>query len=223
MQKPAGHAARLAHTTTQGIRHFPPEPKSVKRTSRQGPCDVDEYGGSVARADATPESAPGDFTQVVEEHWDSVYRLLSRLTGRQHDADELAQETFLRALASWKSFTAGTNVRAWLLRIASNLFLDETRRRKRRPEAVVIEEPAGPAKDPGADLETREQAALARALLAELGETTRLVFHLRVTEEMSFRDIGQAAGISEEAARWHMHQARTKLVERMRDEGEKRS
>jgi RNA polymerase sigma-70 factor, ECF subfamily len=177
----------------------------------------------VARPDATPESAPVDFTQVVDQHWAAVYRLLSRLTGHQHDADELTQETFLRALAGWKTFTAGTNVRAWLLRIASNLFLDETRRRKRRPETVVVEEPAGPEKDPGADLETREQAALARAFVAELGETTRLVFHLRVTEELSFRDIGQMAGISEEAARWHMHQARTKLVERMRDEGEKRS
>lgn len=181
----------------------------------------------MARADATPEpspgSAPGDFTQVVEEHWDSVYRLLARLTGHQHDADELTQETFLRALAGWKSFTAGTNVRAWLLRIASNLFLDETRRRKRRPETAVALEPAGPAKEPGADLETREQAALAQALVAELGETTRLVFHLRLTEELSFRDIGQMAGISEEAARWHMHQARTKLVERMQGESEKRS
>ena len=177
----------------------------------------------MARADATPESDPGGFTQVVEQHWTSVYQLLSRLTGNRHDADELTQETFLRALAGWKTFTAGTNVRAWLLRIASNLFLDETRRRKRRPETAVVEEPAGPAKEPGADLETREQAALAWALVEELGETTRLVFHLRVTEELSFRDIGQMAGISEEAARWHMHQARTKLVERMRDEGEKRS
>lgn len=181
----------------------------------------------MARDDATPESGlrpgPGDFTQVVEQHWASVYRMLARLTGHRHDADELTQETFLRALAAWKTFTAGTNVRAWLLRIASNLFLDEARRRKRRPATAVIEEPAGPAMEPGADLETREQAALARALVAELGETTRLVFHLRVTEELSFRDIGQMAGISEEAARWHMHQARTKLVARMRNEGEKRS
>jgi RNA polymerase sigma-70 factor (ECF subfamily) len=175
----------------------------------------------VARDDPKPGPAPRDFAQVVEQHWDSVYRLLSRMSGNRHDADELAQETFLRALAGWETFTVGTNVRAWLLRIASNLFLDETRRRKRRPETAVVEEPAGRAKEPGADLETREQAALARALVEELGETTRLVFHLRVTEELSFRDIGQLAGISEEAARWHMHQARIKLVQRMRDENDR--
>ena len=178
----------------------------------------------MARADATPDSAPRDFSQVVEEHWDSVYRLVSRLTGNRHDADELTQETFLRALAAWGTFTVGTNVRAWLLRIASNLFLDETRRRKRRPASAVVEEPEGRGKEPGADLETREQAALARAFVEELGETTRLVFHLRVTEELSFREIGQMAGISEEAARWHMHQARIKLAERMREsDDEKRS
>ena len=168
-------------------------------------------------ADRASRDSSGDFARVVEAHWGTVYRLLARLTGNRHDADELTQETFLRALARWESFTAGTNLRAWLLRIASNLFLDEARRRKRRPTVVASEDVSSPAQLPGAELELREQAALARAALEALGETTRLVFHLRVTEELSFREIGAIARVSEEAARWHMHQARTKLLERLRD------
>jgi RNA polymerase sigma-70 factor (ECF subfamily) len=157
----------------------------------------------------------------VETHWAAVHRLLSRMTGNRHDADEMTQETFLRALTRWNSFTIGTNVRAWLLRIASNLVLDEARRRKRRPAVPASDELPGRSDEPGTSLETREQAALVRAALEGLSETTRLVFHLRVTEELSFREIGAMAGVSEEAARWHMHQARTKLLERFQEPEEK--
>jgi RNA polymerase sigma-70 factor (ECF subfamily) len=166
---------------------------------------------------------PDRFAAVVDAHWDAVYRMVFHLTGHRHDADELTQETFTRALARCASFKPGSNLRAWLLRIAGNLFLDECRkRRRRRAEPLEAEVPvAGDA--PERNLETREQAALARAVLEELGPTTRLVFHLRVTEDLPFREIAALAGISEEAARWHMHQARQKLLARLRDPEEERA
>jgi DNA-directed RNA polymerase specialized sigma24 family protein len=54
-----------------------------------------------------------------------------------------------------------------------------------------------------------------RAALAELTDLTRLVFHLRAEEDLSFREIAELAGTSEEAARWHMRQARLHLLERL--------
>ena len=54
-----------------------------------------------------------------------------------------------------------------------------------------------------------------RAAMGELTELTRLVFHLRAQEDLSFREIAEIAGTTEQAARWHMHQARTKLLERL--------
>ena len=63
-----------------------------------------------------------------------------------------------------------------------------------------------------------EQAALARAAMGDLTELTRLVFHLRVQEDLSFREIAELAGTTEQSARWHMHQARTKLLARLAGE-----
>lgn len=165
---------------------------------------------------------PDRFAPVVEGHWNAVYRMLCHLTGNRHDADELTQETFTRALAGCASFVPGSNLRAWLLRIASNLFLDETRKRRRRPVQPLTSEVPADNQPVEEILEAREQAALVRAAVEELSPTTRLVFHLRVTEDLSFREIGKAAGVSEEAARWHMHQARTKLLNRLRDAVEDR-
>ncbi len=164
-----------------------------------------------------PARAAGEnsFAAVVADHWNAVYRLLSHLTGNPHDTDDLAQETFLRALGRLDSFAPGTNMRAWLLRIASNAFFDGQRKRRRARVEPLADEPAAAPERPGKSLEIEEDCALLHAALEELSETARLVFHLRATEDMPFRDIAALLGTSEEAARWHMHQARTKLLKRL--------
>lgn len=159
-----------------------------------------------------------DFTAVVHEHWNSVFHLVYSLGGDVQEAEDLTQETFLRALDRIDGFEAGTNMRAWLLRIASNAYFDEQRKRKRAKRQSLEMDIAGPEISPGQRLETQEQAALAKAALAELTELTRLVFHLRVQEELSFREIAELAGTTEQAARWHMHHARTTLLARLADD-----
>jgi RNA polymerase sigma-70 factor (ECF subfamily) len=155
------------------------------------------------------------FAAVVAAHWDAVYRLLYTLTGNTHDTEDLTQETFLRALNRWSSFTPGSNIRAWLLRIASNAFFDVRRKRQRVKMDPLADDPPGMAQPPELPLELAEQDELLRVAVEELSETARLVFHLRATEELSFREIATILGTSEEAARWHMHQARTRLVKRL--------
>jgi RNA polymerase sigma-70 factor (ECF subfamily) len=158
---------------------------------------------------------PPDFRAVVTEHWDAVYRLLRTLTRDVHETEDLTQETFTRAIAQIGGFKPGTKMRAWLLRIASNAFLDVRRRKTRMRSAPLEYEPAAPEVSPGTSLETAEQCAKVRAVLAELSDLTRLVFHLRVQEEMSFREAAEVAGTTEQAARWHMHHARTRVLERL--------
>ena len=99
---------------------------------------VDHFGGpDVLRVveDDVPQPGLGEvrvrvlaagvsFTDVVNEHWNRVYRLLHCLTGNTHDTEDLTQETFLRALKRLDSFRPGTAMRAWLLRIATNAFFD---------------------------------------------------------------------------------------------------
>ena len=77
------------------------------------------------------------------------------------------------------SFQPGTRMRAWLLRIASNAFLDVCRKRQRVTVQPLADDPPADAQPAEQALETAEQAALVRAALAELSETTRMVFHLR--------------------------------------------
>ena len=167
---------------------------------------------------AAPEAVVAvDLTSMVNEHWDAVYRLLHTLCGNVHDTEDLAQETFLRAMKKVDSFQPGTNLRSWLLRIGSNAFYDEQRKRKRAKAKPLEYELPGADAAPGSALETAQQAALVKAAMEELSELTRMVFHLRVTEDLSFREIADIAGTTEQAARWHMHHARTKLLERLGD------
>ncbi len=160
---------------------------------------------------------PDSFKAVVEAHWTAVYRLLYSMTGNPHDSEDLAQETFLRALRRWDTFKRGTNLRAWLLRIASNAFFDVRRKRQTLKINPLPEDIQSDQSDAEIVLEKKEQAELIRVALQDLTELTRLVFHLRVTEDLSFKEIAKLAQITEVAARQHMHQARAKLLKRFGD------
>jgi RNA polymerase sigma-70 factor (ECF subfamily) len=164
-----------------------------------------------------PDGGRAVFAAIVEEHWTAVYRTLYALCGNAHDTEDLTQETFLRALDRLASFRPGTRMRAWLLRIATNAFFDAQRKRRRAPVQPLASDPPAPAGCPGHALEVAEESALLKAAMEELSETTRLVFHLRATEDLSFREIAELVGTTEQAARWHMHQARTRLLARMGD------
>ena len=178
---------------------------------------MDEAGplGGLESGGGEKAFSAGTFPALVERHWSAVCRLLLGLTSHAHDTEDLAQETFLRAWKTRDSFRPGSNERAWLLRIASNAFFDLRRNQQRRPVEPLADEPAAAAQHPTARLEAAEQAQLLQTAMAELTEVTRLVFHLRAVEELSYREIGDIAGVTEEAARWHMGQARRKLLTRL--------
>ncbi|MCP9484878.1 MAG: sigma-70 family RNA polymerase sigma factor [Gaiellaceae bacterium MAG52_C11] len=71
---------------------------------------------------------------------DQVYRVARRLVGTREEAEELVQDTYIRAFRSWSSYTPGTNMRAWLLRILTNLNLDRGRKIQRTPDLQPLEE-----------------------------------------------------------------------------------
>jgi RNA polymerase sigma-70 factor (ECF subfamily) len=96
--------------------------------------------------------APTDATRIAAEARDrvrfeeealalsdQVFRVARHLAGSREDAEELVQETYARAFRSWRSFTPGTNLRAWLLRILTNLNIDRGRRSQRAPQTTPLE------------------------------------------------------------------------------------
>ena len=106
------------------------------------------HAGTVDRMDAEPENGQRLATEArdrvrFEEDAlalsDQVYRVARHLASSREDADELMQETYARAFRSWRSFTPGTNMRAWLLRILTNLNIDRGRRQQRAPQMQPLE------------------------------------------------------------------------------------
>lgn len=98
---------------------------------------------------APPASAPGgqaadaekraSFEREALVHLDSLYRVALRLTGNPAEADDLVQETMLKAYRAWHQFERGTNAKGWLLTILRHAFINEYRRRTRHPETVDID------------------------------------------------------------------------------------
>jgi RNA polymerase sigma-70 factor, ECF subfamily len=80
------------------------------------------------------------FEEEVLELSDQVYRVARRLVPSREEAEDLVQETYARAFRSWRSYTPGTNLRAWLMRILTNLNIDRGRRDQRTPDTRPMEE-----------------------------------------------------------------------------------
>src|SRR5213082_2231124 len=99
-------------------------------------------------AETTPDAtrlaaAARDRVRFEEEALalaDQVYRVARHLAPSKDEAEDLVQETYARAFRSWRSFTPGTNLRAWLLRILTNLNIDRGRRIQRSPDTQPLEE-----------------------------------------------------------------------------------
>src|SRR5216110_3317404 len=101
---------------------------------------MSETTPSEARRLATDARDRVRFEEEALELADQVYRVARRLVSTREEAEELMQETYARAFRSWRSFTPGTNLCAWLLRILTNLNIDRGRRLQRQPDQQPLEE-----------------------------------------------------------------------------------
>jgi RNA polymerase sigma-70 factor (ECF subfamily) len=110
------------------------EPEASATTEHRQPAATDGTPGGGRRL-----AKPG-FTDEALPWLDAVYRFALRLTaGNRVDADDIVQETFLRAYRHWHTFKRGTSARAWLFTIARNVFLRARERQSRRPETLESE------------------------------------------------------------------------------------
>src|SRR5207245_5543122 len=92
-----------------------------------------------ARRAATEARNRVRFEEEALQLSDQVYRVARRLVSTREEAEDLVQETYARAFRSWRSFTPGTNLRAWLLRILTNLNIGRGRRTQRAPQTTPLE------------------------------------------------------------------------------------
>ena len=99
----------------------------------------DEDRGTDALRIATDARDRVRFEEEALALADQVYRVARHLANSREEAEDLVQETYARALRSWRSFQPGTNLRAWLLRILTNLNIDRGRRNQRAPQMQALE------------------------------------------------------------------------------------
>jgi RNA polymerase sigma-70 factor (ECF subfamily) len=131
-----------------------------------------------------------------------VYRFLRRMLRDQPGAEDLTQETFLRALNG--RYQANGHERAWIFQIARNLAMDRLRANQRRPVLVEFDDGDGRSADPG--LSIALDAALAR-----LSPEDREIFLLREVAGLSYGEIAVASGLTSDAVRSRLHRARLAL------------
>jgi RNA polymerase sigma-70 factor (ECF subfamily) len=152
------------------------------------------------------------FGVLIQRYWDRLYRWLYQLGHNRHAAEDLTQETFLKAFAKLASFRPGTNFRAWLFRIAFNTFLNQ-QRVDGRSHPLFPEKLPAPQPGPVEHAMTQESLRLLARALGRLPSDFRAAFLLRVEEGLSFRQIAGVQQITEETARWRVFKARKKLME----------
>jgi RNA polymerase sigma-70 factor (ECF subfamily) len=154
------------------------------------------------------------FEHVVSAHHGEIFRYLQRVIGQAGDADDLSQETFLRAYRAYGSLPGEANLRAWLFTIATNLaknhFRSETRRRRAYGEMrASMRETVEAA--PEAELVSRETGALVEGVVRRLPLKQRLAFTQRKIHGLDYEAIGRSLNCSAETARAHVFQAVRKI------------
>jgi RNA polymerase sigma-70 factor (ECF subfamily) len=183
---------------------------------------------SDASADEIRElaSAARDRTRFEEdalELSDQVYRVARRLAGSREAAEDLVQETYVRAFRNWRSFEPGTNLRAWLLRILTNLNIDRGRKSQRSPDMQPLEEgdyflygKLGDQEEPDEEklVERLSQDSIVEALAA-VPHNFRDVIVLVDISEFSYADTAQILDIPIGTVMSRLHRGRRILKQEL--------
>ena len=156
------------------------------------------------------------FDQIYLTYFDPVYRYILSLSGNPQTAEEITQEAFFKALRSLEQFRGDCSLKSWLCAIARNLWISE----QRKPKTQPIEDAgsmAGPDAGPEETIMRRDESMRIHRLLHHLDEPYREVFTLRALGQLSFRDIGELFGKSDNWACVIYHRARTKIMRKMEE------
>jgi RNA polymerase sigma-70 factor (ECF subfamily) len=154
------------------------------------------------------------FEAVMTAHHAEIYRYLRRVTFRSSEAEDLSQETFLRAFRAYRALPPDANVRAWLFAIATNLFRNSLRSAKRRRAAHDLVQKKGREDDgegPEGQARFNEARVTVEAVIDGLPAKQRAAFVMRKVHELPYEEIAKSLGCSADSARAHVFQAFRKI------------
>ena len=166
-----------------------------------------------------------DFQTEALPHLDALYRYALRLTRSDKDAEDLLQDTFLRAFRFWGNYQKGTNCKAWLFRVMKNLFLNKVDKKKRSPDSTSLDDTeewylysqlkdAGPEaarEDPAAIFELKDWTEEIQAAIERLPDEFREPLVLFDGEGLSYQEIADLLEVPIGTVRSRLNRARKKL------------
>src|SRR4030043_2299219 len=176
--------------------------------------------------DALQEGNPEEFSRLVNAYSSKIYRLAIKMLNQQQDAEDVLQETFLKAYRGLKSFDGRSKVSTWLFRIATNEALMVLRRK--HPDFFSIDEPVETEDGeqepvqiidwcclPENEFLSEESKARLDAAVQKLPESLRVVFLLRDINDLSTHETAEVLGLSDTAVKTRLSRARLRLREEL--------
>lgn len=164
------------------------------------------------------------FAELVDRFQHRLVGVMNHLIGNSDEAEDLAQETFLRVYRTRQRYTPKAKFSTWLFTIANNLALNALRDRARRPNQSLDLHDSGPvmtqpnqdrAQPPSHRLAQQEMAAVVRSALDTLNERQRMAVVLNKFEDMGYAEIGEVMGLTSKAVKSLLSRARSKLREQL--------
>ncbi len=190
--------------------------RSQTRTTRLTPQDARPPDGSqdVSRCERARAGDREAFAEIVREHYPAVRGTAFRLVGNPEDAEDLAQECFVRAFRALRFFRGDSPLSAWLRRIVTHLARDRFRREQRTRSVPIPSGEFEPHTESGPTTAAsgREFALLLREALQRLPENLRIALLLRTREELSYEEIASAMGYTPATCRTQVMKARRALL-----------
>jgi len=164
------------------------------------------------------------FAELVDRYQHRIVGIMQHMLGVKEEAEDLAQEVFLRVYRTRKKYHPSAKFSTWLFTIANNLALNVLRGRQRKPTVPLPAQESGPlgprpqeqlvrdlSMTPGTGLQQKEMAAIIRRALDELNERQRLAVVLNKFEELNYAEIAEVMGLTTKAVKSLLSRARTRL------------
>lgn len=204
---------------------------TVEPTVQQAPVQADKLSNYdlilLCQAGVRPEKAA--FAELLRRYQSHVDKILYHLAPDWQDRSDLAQEVWIRVYRNIKRLQEPEKFRGWLSRIATNLFYDELRKRKRTSNPVSLDAPRMmedgemdweiPSENPSPDedLTTREFYEQLREAIADLPEVFRTTIVLREIEGMAYEEIAELTGVSLGTVKSRIARARQRLQSQLQN------